>query len=217
MPADPDGIAGMQLDDPADPDGVAGMQLDDPVYNHLTDAPRPMSRSPLSSSSDLEYTQDETAMFNLDDNGDSDCARSNLPPATLESLASTQKLVKHIEASSFDAEERQWNRDEFQSFLHPPHDKFCLDDLQLRLSLKIYISLSAHSSEATYDAVRRSIKECYPDNTMLSFDQIRNHLKSLSGVLPLHFDVSKYLYGIHQIILRPQKMSIFQRRSISEV
>ena len=34
-----------------------------------------------------------------------------------------------------------------------------------------------------------SIKTCYPDSTMLSFAQVRNRLKSITGVLPLHFDM----------------------------
>lgn len=37
--------------------------------------------------------------------------------------------------------------------------------------------------------VHRSIKECYPDSTMLSFVQVQNRLKFISGILPLHFDM----------------------------
>lgn len=100
-----------------------------------------------------------------------------------------QKLIEQIQGASFSNEEKQWSDDKFDTFLHPPHEQFCLDDLQLRLSLLIYMSLSAHSSEATYNTVHKSIKECYPDSTMLSFDQVRSRLKSISGILPLHFDM----------------------------
>ena len=62
-------------------------------------------------------------------------------------------------------------------------------DPQLHLSLSTYMALSAHSSEATYSAVYRSIKKCYPNSTMLSFDQVQNQLKSISGILLLHFDM----------------------------
>jgi hypothetical protein len=137
----------------------------------------------------LEDTQDnsETTLFNLDDNSTFD--RPNPPRATLESLANTQRIIEQIQSASFGDEENQWSADEFDAFLHPPNEQFCVDDPQLRLSLSIYTSLSAHSSEATYEAVRTSIKECYPDSTMLSFVQVRNRLKSLSGILPLHFDM----------------------------
>jgi hypothetical protein len=56
-------------------------------------------------------------------------------------------------------------------------------------SSAIYMALSAHSSKATYTAVHRSTKEYYPNSTMLSFVQVRNRLKSISGILPLHFDM----------------------------
>ena len=40
-----------------------------------------------------------------------------------------------------------------------------------------------------YDAIRSNIKECYPASTMLSFDQVRNRLKTITGILPLHSDM----------------------------
>jgi len=100
-----------------------------------------------------------------------------------------QRIIEQIQGASFSEEQNQWNHDEFDSFLHPPNEQFHINDPQLRLSLLTYVSLSAHSSEATYDAVHRSIKECYPNSTMLSFNQVRNWLKSLSGILPLHSDM----------------------------
>jgi hypothetical protein len=128
----------------------------------------------------------EPSLFNLDDNDDS----ANPPPlATLNDLASMQKMIEQIRNASFNDEEDQWSSADFDSFIHPPHEQFRLDDPQLRLSMSTYLSLSAHSSEATYEAVRKSIKECYPDSTMLSFDQVRNRLKSISKVLTLHFDM----------------------------
>jgi hypothetical protein len=131
--------------------------------------------------------QDEAALFNLDDN--EDVTRLNPPQATLENLANMQNIIEQIRGASFSDEEKQWSDVEFDAFLHPLHEQFCLDDPQLRLSLSIYISLSAHSSEATYNAMNRNIKECYPDSTMLSFDQVQNRLKSISGILPLYFDM----------------------------
>ena len=86
---------------------------------------------------------------------------------TLESLVNTQRMIEQIQGASFSEEENQWSADEFESFLHPPNEQFYVDDPQLHLSLLIYTSLSAHSSEATYEAVHTSIKECYPDSTML--------------------------------------------------
>src|SRR5204863_5864375 len=135
----------------------------------------------------LENIEDEPALFNLDN--DNDVAHANPPQATLESLANMQRTIQQVQGTSFDEERKQWSRDDFDSFLYPPNEQFCVDDPQLRLSLKIYESLSAHSSEVTYEAVRRSIKECYLDSTMLSFNQVRNRLKYISGILLLWHDM----------------------------
>ncbi|KAF8487271.1 hypothetical protein DFH94DRAFT_621774 [Russula ochroleuca] len=148
------------------------------------DAP---SHSVNADSDNPQDIQDEAALFNLDDNNNVNCP--NPPQATLENLASMQTIIRQIQDASFSDEEKQWSGDEFDTFLHPLHEQFCLDDAQFRLSLSIYMALSAHSSEATYTAVQRSIKECYPNSTMLSFDQVRNRLESISGILLLHFDM----------------------------
>ena len=156
--------------------------LDIPDYDVPMDVPSLGSGYP-------EDIQDEAALFNLDDNEDHNITRPNPPQATLENLANMQTIIEHIQGASLSNEEKQWSNDEFDAFLHPLHEQFCLDDPQLRLSLSIYMSLSAHSSEATYNAMNRSIKECYPDSTMLSFDQVQNRLKSISRILLLHFDM----------------------------
>ncbi len=152
------------------PVGISDMPLDDPVYNLPIDVPCSTSPSHSPGGSDQEGTDNKAALFNLDNNRD--FIHPTLPWATLGSLASTQRIVELIQAASFSDKEKQWSVDEFDLFLHPPHEQFCLDDPQLHLSLKVYISLSAHSSEVTYNAVHRGIKECYPDSTMLSFDQV---------------------------------------------
>ena len=143
--------------------------------------------SPSLNVTDSQSIEDEATLFNLDD--DDNFNWLNPPQATLENLASMQTIIEQIQSASFSNEKRQWSDSEFDAFLHPLHEQFCLDDPQLHLSLSTYLAISAHSSEATYAAVHRSIKECYPDSTMLSFDQVQNRLKSISGILPLHFDM----------------------------
>lgn len=107
----------------------------------------------------------------------------------LEDLARMESMISQIRDYSFCHEKTQWTEDEFGSFLNPPQEPWNLDDPQLRLSFQNYLSLSAHSSEATYEAIRSNTKECYPDSTMLSLDQVRNRLKTITGILPLHFDM----------------------------
>jgi len=171
------------------PVGHFNAPLDVPNYDVPMDASSPASLSASESldSSTFEDSgiQDNATLFNLDDNFN----HPNPPQATLDNLASTQTIIEQIRGASFSDEEKQWGSDEFDAFLHPPHEQFCVDDPQLQLSLSIYMALSAHSSEAMYTAVHRSFKEYNPDSTMLSFVQVRNWLKSISGILPLHFDM----------------------------
>lgn len=107
----------------------------------------------------------------------------------LKDLVHIQSTISQIQDYSFEHEKSQWTEDEMNSFLNPPREMWESDNPQLRLSFKTYLSLSAHSSEATYDAIRSNIKECYSASTMLSFDQVRNRLKTITGILPLHFDM----------------------------
>jgi hypothetical protein len=85
-----------------------------------------------------------------------------------------ESTISQIRDYSFEHEKSQWTEDELNSFFNPPRELWSLDDPQLRLSFKTYLSLSAHSSEVTYNAMRSNIQECYPESTMLSFDQVRN-------------------------------------------
>ena len=107
----------------------------------------------------------------------------------LEDLACMEATISQIRDYSFEHEKSQWTEDELDAFLNPPHELWNLDDPQLRFSFRIYLSLSLRSSEATYDAIRSNIKECYSASTMLSFDQVQTRLKVITGILPLHFDI----------------------------
>jgi len=107
----------------------------------------------------------------------------------LEDLRCMESNISQIWDYSFEHEKSQWTKDKLGSFLDPLHELWSLDDPQLCLSLQIYLSLSARSSEATYDVIRSNIKECYPESTMLLFDQVQTQLKAITGILPLHFDM----------------------------
>ena len=107
----------------------------------------------------------------------------------LEDLAHTEATISQIRDYSFNHKKIQWSKDELESFFDLAQETWTLDDPQLHLSFQIYLSLSAHFSESTYESIRSSIKGCYSMNTMLSFDQVRNWLKKITGILPLHFNM----------------------------
>lgn len=106
-----------------------------------------------------------------------------------EDLARMESTISQIQDYSFSVKKSQWSEDEFNAFLTPLQELWNLDDPQLCLSLWIYLTLSTHSSEATYEEIHSSIKKCYPESAMLSFDQVRNQLKRITGILPLHFNM----------------------------
>lgn len=108
---------------------------------------------------------------------------------TLQDLRTSQDTIEQIRSYSFEHEQMQWTKDEFDTFCNPPQDTWALDDPDFKLSLRIYMALSAHSSEATYEAVRQIIKEHFPASNPLSFDVVRRRLGVITGILPLRFDM----------------------------
>ena len=114
--------------------------------------------------------------FDLDQDDPSPSHEQDQPEiqVMLKDLAHMESTILQIQDYSFGHEKMQWTEDECDTFSNPSQEPWNLDDPQLRLSFQIYLSLSAHSSKATYKAIHSSIKECYPASTMLSFDQVRN-------------------------------------------
>jgi hypothetical protein len=83
------------------------------------------------------------------------------------------------------------NEDEvevFESLLHPFTEPLDVPDRFLRLSIKLFISTN-NSSEETYNQTRDAILECYPEDNILTFSQVKRHVAKLSGVHPLRSDM----------------------------
>ena len=64
---------------------------------------------------------------------------------------------------------------------NPPKATLHIDDRYTELTLSMFIALE-HSSESTYEKIRRSIEQCFPDAKLPSFHQIKRILADLSGV-----------------------------------
>ena len=71
----------------------------------------------------------------------------------LDDLVLMESMILQIQEYSFEHEKIQWTEDKLHSFFSPLHELWNPDDPQLCLSFKTYLSLSAHSSEATYDVI----------------------------------------------------------------
>ena len=55
-------------------------------------------------------------------------------------------------------------------------------------ALKTFFS-TTNSSQATYNNMRSTMLECYPDDPFLSYDQMRRRVEQLSGVVPIYHDM----------------------------
>jgi hypothetical protein len=55
-------------------------------------------------------------------------------------------------------------------------------------ALCIFLS-TTNASEATYNAIRSTLNECYPDDSFLSFGQMKRRVEQLSGVVPISYDM----------------------------
>lgn len=130
------------------------------------------SHSPKSPSAASNSGTDFAASFNLD--LDDELATQE-PIANLASLRDSQELISLIQNATFDDEKEQWTAEEFENFRNPPQFQSDIEDEHERLSFRVYLSLSNKSSQRSYEEIRRSIQECFPESKMLSFAQVRTH------------------------------------------
>ena len=75
------------------------------------------------------------------------------------------------------------------SLLLPSFDYFYLIILFWPTGIVTEPSLSNKSSQKSYEEIRHSIQDCFPESKMLSFSQVRSCLKSRMGILPLYYDM----------------------------
>ena len=97
------------------------------------------------------------------------------PRVMLNDLIHIESIISQIRDYSFEHEKSQWTEDKLDSFLNPPSEMWNLDDPQLRLSFKTYLSLSAHSSEATHQENTTSL-----ENHLITLDGLQVGLKRIS-------------------------------------
>ncbi|KAK7026732.1 hypothetical protein VNI00_015505 [Paramarasmius palmivorus] len=108
-----------------------------------------------------------------------------------ENLDQIHAMCDYIKNYDFDEERKQWTEDQWEQFYNPPQTLLDLDtDPDLRLSIEFYLALS-HSSEETYAQIRQAYIRRHPDTRLLSYDQVRRRLQSITGIFPLHIDKCK--------------------------
>ena len=71
-----------------------------------------------------------------------------------------------------------------------PDPRLDIMDSHFIKALRVFLS-TTNASQATFDAIRSSLMQCYPDDPFLSFHQVRRRVEQLSGVVPISYDMCR--------------------------
>jgi hypothetical protein len=88
---------------------------------------------------------------------------------------------------------------EQSNMLQDDINRFCAADPDPRLditdkhfikALRVFLS-TTNASQATYNTIRSSLVECYPDDAFLSFSQMKQQVEQLSGIVPISYNMCR--------------------------
>ena len=103
----------------------------------------------------------------------------------LESLCASIEFIKGLEGANLNNDpilDNVWEQ------LWSPPTAFPHIDDNLHMCLRIFLDI-VNGSQASYDSVCQSIKQQYPDTQTLTYDQMKQKLTVLTGVVPLMTDM----------------------------
>ena len=103
-------------------------------------------------------------------------------------IALTEKMIEMIKNATLGDAHDNLDREYRHRLRNPPEEPLALEDPDLRLSVDVYLC-TQNASQETYNAVRDSIRRRYPDNQMLSFDQVKRRMAELTGVVSIVHDM----------------------------
>ena len=118
---------------------------------------------------------------------------SNLDLAELSELAQlddiklAMRFIRALEIASLD-DEMGLDPETIEYLRDAPQFPVETIDPDLRLSLDLFLSVS-NSSQETYTSARKAILRRHPEDSMLSYDQIKRRVAQLSGIVPVVFDM----------------------------
>ncbi|KAK2459237.1 hypothetical protein APHAL10511_008745 [Amanita phalloides] len=104
----------------------------------------------------------------------------------LREIKNSLKFVELLQSASLEYD--GFDSEDLNRLRNPPQEQLKIDDPDLRLSLDIFFA-TMNASQDTYNSVWNAILRRYPDNGILSFDQVKRRTRQLSGVIPLVFDM----------------------------
>ena len=107
-------------------------------------------------------------------------AEGEFPPATIPKICIALKFIELVKAATLVS---QFSPQELADFLNPEeHKSASPDDPNLRFSLLNFISLMSSSQDA-YEAVRQNGQQCFPGVDLLSYFQVKQCTRTLTGLV----------------------------------
>jgi hypothetical protein len=125
---------------------------------------------------------------------DEELLQSGLDFEELCDLAETDDIklalsfITLLQNASLEDDGMRLDPDVYDRLLHPPQEELDLHDPDLRLALDLFLAVG-NSSQETYISVRKAIRRRYPEEDVLTYDQIKRRVAQLSGVVPLVHDM----------------------------
>jgi hypothetical protein len=102
----------------------------------------------------------------------------------LDDIKKSMEFIRALQMALLDDETMQLDSECLEHLQNPPQESLDISDPDLHLTLDIYLAVG-NASQETYNAVQTVILHCYPENELLSYDQIKRRVTQISGVTSL--------------------------------
>jgi hypothetical protein len=125
---------------------------------------------------------------------DEEESRSGLDLEELCGLAETTDIklvldfITQLQNASLEDDGMRLDSDLLERLRNPVQEELDIGDPDLRLALDLFLAVG-NSSQQTYHNVRKAILRRYPNDDVLTYDQIKRRVAQLSGVTPLVHDM----------------------------
>jgi len=156
---------------------------ENPIRSSPIPVPGNVHADPFLSSDDKLLLED-LAEINLED-GDIEVQVQN---SQIEEIAIAQQFIQLIRTASFSDEHDNMDPYYLDRLCNPPNEVLVIDNPDIKLSIKQFLSLS-NASEDAYESTRQNIMERFPDCQMLSLHEVERLVANLSGIVPIMHDM----------------------------
>jgi len=108
--------------------------------------------------------------------------------AQTEDIKLSLEYIKQLQSASLEDDGMRLDPDILDRLRNRCEEEIDLSDPNLRLSLDLFLA-AGNSSQETYNSVRKAILRRYPEDEVLTYDQIKRRVAQLSGVISLVHDM----------------------------